>query len=174
MSVNDSLPWIDASLSLIRAASERNLPILGHCLGSQLIAVALGGAVSANPVKEIGWLPVRACAPVHADVPQRFDAFHWHGETFTLPIGATHLFESDACPHQGFQVGNTLALQFHLELEATMVQTWADCYAGDLQDPGHSVQSRPVMMRDLQARIKALHGIAETIYGHWLAGRHLA
>ncbi|MDH3637341.1 MAG: type 1 glutamine amidotransferase [Gammaproteobacteria bacterium] len=170
MSVNDSLPWIDACLELIRVAHDRRLPVLGHCLGSQLIAAALGGTVGANPVKEIGWLPVRRCTGVdHGVLPRQFDAFHWHSETFTLPAGAIHLFKSDACRHQGFQIGNTLALQFHIEIQKDMVGEWADLYANDLRDPGDTVQSRSELTRDLDARITAVNRIADAVYDHWLA-----
>ena len=170
MSVNDALPWMHVSLALIRAAHRQRLPVLGHCLGGQLIAAALGGTVSVNPVKEIGWLPVRSGNAVGRGVlPRQFDAFHWHGETFTLPVGATHLFTSDACRHQGFQSGNTLALQFHLEMQKDMVSAWADHYAEELRDPSDTVQSRVDMTRDLDTRISALHCIADTIYDHWLA-----
>ncbi|MDH4286095.1 MAG: type 1 glutamine amidotransferase, partial [Gallionella sp.] len=101
MSVNDDLPWIPEVEALIRDAVARDIPLLGHCLGGQLISKALGGTVSRNPVKEIGWSEV---AVADNDIARgwfgeikNFPAFHWHGETFTLPQGATHLLSSAYC-----------------------------------------------------------------------------
>jgi GMP synthase-like glutamine amidotransferase len=126
MSVNDDLPWIAASLDLIRQAVDRDIPVLGHCLGGQLIAKALGGTVSRNPVKEIGWHSVSV-----ADLPEarawfgnirQFSAYHWHGETFSLPDGATHLLSSQHCRNQAFAIGKHLALQCHVEMTEPMIQ----------------------------------------------------
>ena len=121
MSVNDPLPWIDAELKLIRLAHQADLPVLGHCLGGQLIAKALGAAVRANTVKEIGWHEVRKNTEPSswlAGLPLSFEAFHWHGETFDIPEGAVHLLESQWCQHQAFACGRMLALQFHVEMTA--------------------------------------------------------
>src|SRR5689334_19649564 len=93
MSVNDDLPWIAGVLHLIRSAVSADVPVLGHCLGGQLMAKALGGSVRRNAVKEIGWGEVEVSDNSEArnwfgpDVT-RFEAFHWHGETFTIPPGA--------------------------------------------------------------------------------------
>jgi GMP synthase-like glutamine amidotransferase len=88
MSVNDDLPWIDPTLELIREADRQGIPVIGHCLGGQLMAKAFGGTVTRNPVKEIGWGMVEATGAaartgwaIHAG----FEAFHWHGETFSAP-----------------------------------------------------------------------------------------
>jgi len=126
MSVNDSFPWIEQELQLIRAARKLDLPMLGICLGSQLIAKALGGTVSKGNGMELGWAPVQKCHPVQQDgwfdeLEDSFRVFHWHGEKFSLPEGTTLLLSSDCYPHQAFAIGNTLALQFHLEMTADMV-----------------------------------------------------
>src|SRR3989338_7191190 len=94
MSVNDNLPWIAPVLALIRDAVARDVPVIGHCLGSQLMAKALGAAVTRNPVKEIGWGEVEVLKePVTqqwlGDDLRSFLSFHWHGETFAIPGGAT-------------------------------------------------------------------------------------
>jgi len=99
MSVNDSLPWIAPSLALIRAAVDEGVPVLGHCLGGQLIAKALGGNVTRNPVKEIGWgrvdvLPNDVARSWFGPGLECFDSFHWHGETFSIPPGATRIASS--------------------------------------------------------------------------------
>nr|VFJ53371.1 MAG: GMP synthase - Glutamine amidotransferase [Candidatus Kentron sp. DK] len=176
MSVNDPLPWIKKTLALIRTAVGESLPVLGHCLGGQLIARALGARVTGNPVKEIGWLPVAVradaqdnpgAAPWIKDVPPRFEAFHWHGETFGIPEGATPILESLHCAHQGFVLGNVLALQCHVEVTPDMVREWARLYAHELTSPTETVQSAEAMQQNLEARVAALHRIADGFYGAW-------
>jgi GMP synthase-like glutamine amidotransferase len=120
MSVNDeeTLPWLVPEKRLVREAIERNTPVVGICLGAQLMASALGAPVYRGAHKEIGWFPVQGCNG-HAEgfpFPAVIDAFHWHGETFDLPAGAVHLAKSDGCLHQAFQVGpRAIGLQCHLE-----------------------------------------------------------
>ncbi len=166
MSVNDSLPWIEPTLELIRAAHARSVPVLGHCLGGQLVAKALGASVSAAPLKEIGWFPVRCRVPFPR-LAEKIEVFHWHGETFTLPVGAQHLFESDACPNQGFRIGNTLGLQFHVEMLADMVPMWAKQYAEEIAKPTATVQGFEAITRHLDKRVAKLHRVADAIYDVW-------
>lgn len=120
MSVNDEaiLPWLRPEKQFIRDAVEQGVPVLGVCLGAQLIASALGARVYRNPQKEIGWFQIEAI-PCPKDAFQflpRCTVFHWHGETFDLPAEAVRLARSAACENQAFQVGrHVIGLQFHLE-----------------------------------------------------------
>lgn len=120
MSVNDEdkFPWLVAGKQFIWDAIAKSKPVLGICLGAQLIAHVLGAKVYPNKVKEIGWFPI--CGISSKDhsfrFPSKMDVFHWHGETFDLPSGATHLAKSNACENQAFQLGKSvIGLQFHLE-----------------------------------------------------------
>lgn len=130
MSVNDDLPWIATEIECIREAIRHRIPVLGICLGAQLIAQALGARVYRNPVQEIGWAPVQWTDDARADrlfrsFAQPETIFHWHGETFDLPAGAHWLACSDACRHQAFRVGdNVYGLQFHIEVTPEMISSW--------------------------------------------------
>lgn len=170
MSVNDPLPWIADELRLIRAACAAGMPVLGHCLGGQLIAKALGAEVRRNAVKEIGWHPVeQSDASIWLDeLPRRFEVFHWHGETFDLPQGALPLLRSVWCEHQAFAIGNALALQCHIEMTPAMVSEWAELGRDELQSPSPSVQSPQAMTAELAVHVAALHRVADVIYRRWL------
>jgi GMP synthase-like glutamine amidotransferase len=121
MSVNDedAFPWLVPEKKFIRDVIASGKPVLGICLGGQLIASAMGARVYANPVKEIGWFPVQGLVSDSGSIfsfPPCLDVFHWHGETFDLPPGATLLARSKGCEHQAFQIGaSVMGLQFHLE-----------------------------------------------------------
>ena len=175
MSVNDDLPWIPHTLDLIRLAASAGIPLLGHCLGGQLMARALGGTVIRNPVKEIGWgeVMVAADAVAHAwfgDATQ-FTVFHWHGETFTLPPGATCILSSPHCRNQAFVLGKNLALQCHVEMTEEMVKEWytlgADEVAAALGS-SPAVQDAEAASANLEQRVARLHAVADWLYGHWI------
>ena len=171
MSVNDPLDWVRAELDLIRRAADAGLPLLGHCLGGQLISKALGGEVGPNPVREIGWHPVACRNPDSRwlqGLPAEFLAFHWHGESFSLPDGAELLLGNAHCAHQAFALGNILALQCHVEMTAPLVREWTQRYANELSSPSGAVQSAGQMTADLDARIAGLQAIAEPLYARWL------
>lgn len=176
MSVNDALPWISPLLGLIRDADQRDIPLLGHCLGGQLISKAFGAEVSRNPVKEIGWGEVQVIQGAESadwfGSATGFEVFHWHGETFALPVGAKLLLVSSHCRHQAYALGKHLALQCHVEMTADMVRDW--CAAG-LQELASetgnaAVQSADEMQRDLPQRINKLNAVAHRIYGRWIQG----
>jgi GMP synthase-like glutamine amidotransferase len=177
MSVNDArVPWIAGVLRLIHAAVREDIPLLGHCLGGQLIAKALGGRVGPNPVKEIGWGEVAASDNEVArewlgDV-HRCTVFHWHGETFGIPPNATRIMEGAHCANQAFAMGKHLAMQCHVEMTEDLVRTWTRAGRREIEASADSpaVQSTDEIEHDLTRRIQALHAIAERLYGHWCRG----
>lgn len=172
MSVNDPLPWIPRSLNLIRKAVAADLPVLGHCLGAQLMCKALGGRVTRNRVKEIGWLPVTrtaAAIPWFDGLPPTFEAFHWHGETFSIPDGARHVLASRHCRNQAFAIGKSLALQCHIEMTPKMVNLWSVLNQHEIENPTNTVQSAKRMRIRLDTRITALQRVADRIYDRWLS-----
>ena len=175
MSVNDDLPWIPPVLALIRAAVAADVPVIGHCLGGQLLSRALGGTVSRNPVKEIGWGAVRPeqGEAVHAWLggTGEFLSFHWHGETFTLPQGAVCLAGSDHCANQVFVIGKHLGMQCHVEITPEMIQTWCrDWEKEQAAGAGPSVQTPEAMQAGMAAKADALHEVSERLYDRWIQG----
>ena len=175
MSVNDDLPWIPPALQLIRDAVGRGVPVLGHCLGGQLMAKALGGEVTRNAVKEIGWGRVDVADGETARAwfgrTRSFLAYHWHGETFTVPPGAARVASSPYCATQAFALGASLGLQCHVEMTEEMIRAWAESGRREIEHANSpAVQSREEMQRHLQARVAALHGTAEQLYGRWISG----
>jgi GMP synthase-like glutamine amidotransferase len=150
MSVNDTdaHPWLEAETRCIAEAIALGKPVLGICLGAQLIAKALGAKVYANPQKEIGWFPVYRTAEPIDWLPARLDVFHWHGETFDLPLGAVRLASSSACANQAFALGdNVLGLQFHMEVTAESVQELVNNCADELATGGAYVQSAELIQQ---------------------------
>lgn len=175
MSVNDDLPWIIQELELIRDAVAQDIPVLGHCLGGQLISRALGGVVSRNPVKEIGWGEVTVAdneiARLWFGDVRDFQAFHWHGETFSLPPGANHLLSSVHCVNQAYAIGPHLALQCHIEMTDEMIARWCEIGAEEVAASSASpaVQS-PAQMQALMAELlPPLHWVADRLYSRWIA-----
>jgi GMP synthase-like glutamine amidotransferase len=125
-----------AEKKLVRKTIESGLPVLGVCLGAQMIASALGASVCRAAQKEIGWFPVRRVTSegLGALLPETFTPLHWHGETFDLPAGAIRLAETDAVPNQAFQLGNkVIGLQFHLEATLQSVQALVENAAHEIQ-----------------------------------------
>jgi GMP synthase-like glutamine amidotransferase len=173
MSVNDDLPWIPPALELIRQAVSRDIPVIGHCLGGQLIAKALGATVSRNPVKEIGWGRVEVTDPLASEwlgATQSFEAFHWHGETFSIPPGATRLLQSAYCSNQAYAIGKTLGMQCHVEMTEEMIRLWNRAWERENAAPGPSVQRPQEMYERLEERIAAMRAVADRLYAHWVEG----
>jgi GMP synthase-like glutamine amidotransferase len=175
MSVNDDLPWIMQTLALIQKAVARDIPVLGHCLGGQLLAKALGGEIGSNPVKEIGWGEVSvADHPVAREWFNHlsgFESFHWHGETFSLPDGVIRLLSSRYCENQVFAKSIHLGMQCHVEMTEDMVKTWCEVNRTEIsREVCPSVQSREDMLMNLATRVSALNRVADFLYTKWISG----
>lgn len=175
MSVNDPLPWVAQSCELIRTAVAADLPVLGHCLGGQLIAKALGGTITRAPVKEIGWGPVRVLdnpeAQAWFDGLSGFETFHWHGETFSIPPGAVRLLESAHCANQAYAQGKVFGMQCHVEMTEEMIRQWCrDGGAEIAASDSPAVQSPEAMQERMGPRVAALNAVADRIYTLWIAG----
>lgn len=174
MSVNDDLPWIPQVIALIQQAIARDIPVLGHCLGGQLMTKAMGGVVTQEPIKELGWGKVDVVASTVASQwlgnLTEFEAFHWHGETFSLPENAVLLFSSPYCKHQAFAMSIHLAMQCHVEVTEEMVHSWSTYNAAEIAQnlSSPAVQTAPVMQEKLPQRITALNAVANRLYTQWI------
>jgi len=177
MSVNDDLPWISPVFKFVRAAVDVDVPLIGHCLGGQLIAKALGGVVSRNPVKEIGWAPVDIIANDAARKwlggLDRFESFHWHGETFTIPPGAVRIASSMHCANQMYSLGPHIGMQCHVEMTPELIALWCKDWGKEivtLAQRAPSVQTPEEMLDHVEKKVRALHAVADRIYTEWIKG----
>lgn len=136
MAVYDNLAYLQKEQELIRNAIKNETPLLGICLGSQLIAQATGGRVYKGKKKEIGWYNVYLTPASSNDIFRGFTnkairIFQWHGDTYDLPANAKILAYSDLYP-QAFRIGSAVGIQFHFEVDEHLIQTWINEYSGDL------------------------------------------
>jgi GMP synthase-like glutamine amidotransferase len=136
---HERYPWLEGEKEFIRQAIAAGKIVLGICLGAQLMADVLGGSVIANEHKEIGWFEVRLTgegrsSPLFSALPDRFTAFHWHGDTFQIPPGAVRTAESRACANQAFVQGKAVGLQFHLESSQESLDHLLENCADELRD----------------------------------------
>lgn len=166
MGANDDaiLPWMLPEKRALSAALDAGRPVLGICLGAQLLASVLGARVFRNAHTEIGWHEIRRDpAPAGTFLaeafPERFTAFHWHGDTFDMPAGAVRFGSSDACPNQGFLLGDrVLALQFHPEVTAESIEALIRECGHELR-PGPYVQDAAAL-REGEPRCAGLNRMA--------------
>ena len=175
MNVNEThlYSFLDTEVKLIKQATLAGRPVLGICLGAQLIAKALGSRVYPNSVREVGWRPIELLPVARTDrllseAPQTFDVLHWHGDTFDLPPGAVHLAKSHNCVHQAFRWGPLAwGLQFHLEVTPEMAEAWVQgeesvsYIRGAGEDPQAIVEKTPIMFSTLRP-------LAEQIFSSFL------
>ena len=176
MSVNDDIPWIAPVLKLIRDGVAADIPVLGHCLGGQLMSKALGGTVGRNPVEEIGWGEVTVIdAPAAREwfghVAPSFTSFHWHGEAFTLPPGAVRVLTNPYCENQAFALGKHLGMQCHIEMTPEMIASWCESGAGEIsRSKSPTVQSIAAIQSAGDKLLAGLHAVADGVYARWTVG----
>ena len=175
MSANDELPWNAPLLSLLRDAVAADVPLIGHCLGGQLLAKALGAKVWRTATPEIGWGEVRV---VDADgagawfaARDRFTTFQWHYDVFALPPDATRVLTNAHNPDQAYTLGKHIGFQCHIEMTRPMVETW--CRTGAAELPAHTkgpTQNQADMFVELDQRLAALSRVADSVYAQWAKG----
>jgi len=174
MSVNDEAdyPWLKAEDRILKEALALDVPTLGICLGSQLIAKAAGGAVRRGRLKEIGWYPVRLTEAARRDrlfreSPETIEVFQWHGEYFDTPPGAVNLASSDLYSCQAFSIGqNVYGLLFHLEVTGAMVNEWVGTFKEELDGVKAYIRPEEILER-LPQRIDSLNRTARTVFGRF-------
>ncbi|HSM21614.1 MAG TPA: type 1 glutamine amidotransferase, partial [Rubrivivax sp.] len=169
------LPGLRQAEALVRDAVREGVPTLGHCLGGQLMARALGAPVGASPAPEIGWQALHvhdtpeAAAWFGAPGPQV--VFHWHFDAFELPPGAVRLAGSAACPNQAFALGPHLAMQFHMEVDEEKLHRWS-LEEGERWAAARSrhatAQSGPQMRDGVALHLPAQQALADRVYWRWL------
>jgi len=167
-------PWLRAEKRLLERYIAAGRPVLGVCLGAQLLAEVLGARTYPGPHLEVGWHPLRATAesqdhPLGRLLPEQFETFLWHGDTFDLPHGALHLAASEAFPNQAFLYERALALQFHLEVRPDWVQRIAARDAGQLPE-GDFVQPLRSVLGKPESLYRANNQLLERLLDRWLVG----
>jgi GMP synthase-like glutamine amidotransferase len=175
MSANDPLPWNAPVLDLLRSAVTADVPVLGHCLGGQLFARALGATVTRAATPEIGWGDVDTTDNNGARNwfcgRHSFTMFQWHYDAFSLPPGATRLLTNAYNAEQAYALGKHIGFQGHIEMTRDMVEIWASSGAAELpaQTTG-ATQSRFDILDDLDNRLAALSEVADGVYAQWAKG----
>jgi GMP synthase (glutamine-hydrolysing) len=166
----DRYSFLGDEIRLIQHALKREIPILGICLGAQLLAAALGSPVRPGQKKEIGWHPVMltseaAVDPLWQDIPATFTGFHWHGDFFEKPHGAVSLASSALTPCQAFRYGAAVyGLQFHIEVTETMIQDWVTLFVGELTETNTDPAT---ILEGIPRYLTPMHEIAQTVFDRW-------
>ena len=175
MSANDPLLTNRQAEILILQAMHYDIPVIGHCLGGQLMSKALGGKIGLSPKPEIGWQPI---SYIDNELTKQWfgsdptdTVIHWHYDTFSIPTGATLLASSESCPNQAFAIGKHLAMQFHIEIDENKVNRWVqdddDKWQQARQDYD-SVQNKDEMLNDIPKYLTKHQQTANNIYTNWL------
>lgn len=177
MSVNDALPWIPQETSLIRQAIAADVPVIGHCLGGQLMSRALGGEVVRNQVKEIGWGRVEATDTSEArdwlGEIASFDAYQWHGETFSLPEGSVRILSGEYCANQAYVLGGIhLGMQFHVEMTEALIEDWNEDWAAECAAlaVSPSIQTTAQQFAEMPRSLPIMRAVAKRLYSRWIRG----
>jgi len=177
MSANDDLPSLRLAERLILQAMDADLPVIGHCLGGQLMARALGARIVDSAAPEIGWQTLRVAdtptARAWLGATDAHTVFHWHRESFELPPGAELLASTVACPNQSFAIGRHLAMQFHVELDQHKLAEWSvstdPAYHRAQREHATTVQSGDTMRDQSVLELPRQQRLADALYRRWLA-----
>ena len=172
----DIHPHLNVEMRCIERALRRDMPVLGICLGAQLLAYALGGGVRALKEWEIGWYELEptylsAADPLFCALPEPHPVFQWHGYTFDLPTGALHLARSETCENQAFRYGHhAYGLQFHLELDERLINRWLTYpeYRADLEAQGRGEDAEAIR-EQTHRLIGQSVALSQEIFGGFLA-----
>jgi len=175
MSANDALPWVEPLSRLLRDAVDARVPIVGHCLGGQLLSRALGGTVVRSPIPEIGWSDVEAQDDMSRSWfggRARFTTFQWHYDTFSVPPRAQRLLRNDLVPNQAYVLDDLhVGFQCHVEMTDSLVRTWCDLGKDELPASSTgSVQSAADIERDMPKHLPTLRAVADAFYARWSQG----
>jgi GMP synthase (glutamine-hydrolysing) len=166
----DQFPYLCAEMKLMERALKEQRPVLGTCLGSQLLAATLGANVRPGPRKEIGWYPLTLSAEAAGDalwhdVPQAFMGFHWHGDIFDLPSGALRLASSQLTENQAFRYGtNAYGFLFHMEVNEAMVREWVGNFSGEL---ARAKIDGAEIVAGISEHLARLQQIGADVYSRW-------
>lgn len=176
MSANDPLPYFPHLSVLVREAVAADKPLIGHCLGGQLISIALGGTVQASEHAEIGWSTLQATDKALAqewfgDGPD-YVLFQWHGESFSIPPGAQQVLTGPHCRNQAYVLGTLhLGMQFHCEVDAPKVRDWiVEGHQEMAESNSPGVQPPQDVLATLESGIQASQVLASRIYSRWAQG----
>jgi GMP synthase (glutamine-hydrolysing) len=171
----DRFPHLTTEIAAIQEALRREIPVLGICLGAQLLAAALGANVRPHSVREIGWYRLHPTAAAEQDrLCRHFDGgqhvFQWHAYTFDLPPGAVHLASTPTCPNQAFRYGDrAYGFQFHLEADQTLIHRWLEVpeYRAEVEaaGPGHHFEH---VVRDTHGHAPSACKLAGRVFGDFV------
>lgn len=170
--VNEAPDWMLQEMTLIRQAHSKDIPVLGICLGAQLMSKALGGNVWQGDTVEVGWhdvrlLPAAKNTPCFANLPEKFTVFQWHAHVVSAPPGAINLATSECTQCQAFSHGRSLALQFHLEMSEKIITELTGKYSSDLVGESDCVQNRETILKDIATNCEQAFSIADSLLAPW-------